>query len=74
MAQILVGCEDRCKLNQQKVDSGTRLGVSFAMPSETEVMRQLAVYYAVGIVVAAVAFRIIRAWLKGRQRSRDRSL
>ena len=59
---------------QQKVVSGTVSGVSFAMQSEPEVMRLFAVYYVGGIIIAALVFRIVRAWLKGRQNGRDRPL
>ncbi len=37
-------------------------------------MRKFAVYYAVGIIIAAVVFRIVRAWLKSRRDSGDQSL
>ena len=63
-----------CKLIQQKVVSGTKLYVSLSMPTETEIMRQFAVYYAVGIIIAALVFRIVRAWLKSRRNSRDQPL
>ncbi|MCH7574789.1 MAG: hypothetical protein IIA59_06650 [Candidatus Marinimicrobia bacterium] len=59
---------------QQKVVSGTKLYVSLSMPTETEIMRKFAVYYAVGIIIAAVVFRIVRAWLKSRRDSGDQSL
>lgn len=36
-----------------------------------DVSRQMALYYVIGIVVAAVIFRIIRGWRKGRKEDRS---
>ena len=33
-----------------------------------EVSRQLAIYYVIGIVAAALVFRMVRAWRKRRRR------
>lgn len=48
--------------------------VAFGMLDKLTMQQQIAVYYAAGIILAAVAFRLVRAWLRKRRRKKPETL